>query len=54
MYRVELKKSAIKDLKALPKNAVSRIAAKIDSLATEPYPSGSIKLKGVSEPLWRI
>lgn len=54
MYRVELKRSAVKDLKRLPKNVVIRISAKIDELAIEPYPSGSVKLKGVSDPLWRI
>ena len=53
MYQINIRRAALKELQALPGNAVSRISAAIDALATEPRPNGCKKLQG-SESLWRI
>lgn len=45
-YTVELKPSAAKALEALPKPDQRRIAARIDTLATDPRPVGVKKLEG--------
>ena len=52
-YRVEFLKTAQKELIKLPKEAQQRIAIKIDSLAAEPYPPDTKKLKN-SDGLLRI
>jgi mRNA interferase RelE/StbE len=52
VYRIELTRSADKELKSLPAKTVGRISSKIDQLAINPRPEGSKKLKG--EDLWRI
>lgn len=44
-YRVEFLKTAQKELLKLSKEAQQRIAIKIDSLAAEPYPPDTKKLK---------
>jgi mRNA interferase RelE/StbE len=43
-YRLLIKPSAAKELEALPKKDRSRIAAKIQRLAADPWPPGSEKL----------
>ncbi|MEC4986784.1 MAG: type II toxin-antitoxin system RelE/ParE family toxin [Oscillatoria sp. PMC 1068.18] len=45
MYTIELSKKAQKQLKALSRENQTRISAKIDSLSTEPRPSGVKALK---------
>jgi mRNA interferase RelE/StbE len=52
-YKITLTKAAAKDLKALPKKTLRSIDQIIVSLATEPRPAGSKKLKGM-EDLYRI
>jgi len=52
-YRVLLKPSVRKDLRPLPKRAVRRLVARIEALAAEPFPAGSVKLAG-AEALYRI
>ena len=52
-YTVELKPSAAKALEALPRPDQRRIAARIDTLATDPRPVGVKKLGG-AENLYRI
>ena len=46
MYRIEWKSSALKELKRLDKAAIPRIIGCVQSLATDPRPSGVRKLKG--------
>ncbi len=45
-YKIEFKKSAIKELNTTPKNDLKRILAKIKSLSENPRPKGCIKLSG--------
>lgn len=52
-YSVTFARSARKELESLPPAIVRRIFPKIESLATNPRPSGCKKLKG-STDLWRI
>lgn len=52
-YSVTFLRAARKELEALPAKLINRIFPKIESLATNPRPSGCRKLKGSSD-LWRI
>jgi mRNA interferase RelE/StbE len=45
-YAVDLKPAAIRDLRKLPKDVRRRIALRIDTLATDPTPSGAEALEG--------
>jgi len=45
-YRITIKKSAAKELEALPKKDLRRIIKRIRALADEPRPHGSQKLSG--------
>jgi mRNA interferase RelE/StbE len=45
-YKIEIKKSAVKELKALPNTTLKRMIDKINSLAINPRPSGCKKLSG--------
>jgi mRNA interferase RelE/StbE len=45
-YRIELKKSAAKEIERLPSVVLKRIIEKIESLATNPRPQGCKKLSG--------
>ena len=45
-YRIEIKKSAIKELETIPSRDLGRIMEKIESLADDPRPEGSKKLSG--------
>ena len=51
-YRLLIKRSAAKELEALPTTYRRRIAAKIQLLATDPRPPGGEKLSG--EEKYRI
>lgn len=53
IYKVEILRSALKQLKKLPSELQERIQTKIDDLATEPRPNGVKKLKG-KENAYRI
>ncbi len=53
-YEVEISESAEKFLKKIPKKDRLRIIEKIDALESDPLPSGSIKLQGCKEALYRI
>jgi len=44
--KVEVKKSALKDLEKLDKHYISKIFQKIESLSENPRPVQSLKLKG--------
>ncbi len=52
-YKVEWKRSAVKELKQLPKESVERILKAVEQLPVDPYPSGVRKLVG-SEHTYRI
>jgi mRNA interferase RelE/StbE len=45
-YKIEIKRSAAKELKSLPKKDILNIINKIESLAENPRPIGSVKLTG--------
>lgn len=45
-YRLEIKKSVLKDLRPIPKHDVKRILERIDALRENPRPRGSEKLTG--------
>ncbi len=54
MYTITIKKSAAKELEALPKKKVVAITAAILQLVANPRPQGCKKLKGSHLPVWRI
>jgi mRNA interferase RelE/StbE len=43
-YRVEVKRSAARELSGIPKNDLRLVVARIQSLADNPRPPGSMKL----------
>ncbi len=47
-YNIEWKNSALKELDALPNREIARILSTIETLVTNPYPDGSIKLAGAN------
>jgi mRNA interferase RelE/StbE len=49
MYRMELKPSAERDMRSLPRSVQKRVARKIDALASDPYPRGSTKLEATGD-----
>jgi mRNA interferase RelE/StbE len=53
IYTIEYKKSVEKDLRKLPSAQLKGIVAKIRSLAINPHPEGSVKLRG-SPDLFRV
>lgn len=52
-YRIEYKKSVEKELRKLPTRQLKHIVSKIQALAANPRPEGSVKLRG-SIDLYRI
>ena len=53
-YRVVLERQAEKELRSLPSQALRRIDKRLITLSKEPYPRGSLKLKGKESQGWRI
>ena len=51
-YQIEWKASALKELKRLDRKIIPRIISSIESLATNPFPTGVRKLQG-SEKTYR-
>jgi mRNA interferase RelE/StbE len=51
-YKIEIKKSAVKELNNLPVNELKKIVQKIQNLADNPRPPGCKKLSG--EEKYRI
>ena len=51
-YKIEFKLSAVKEIRKLPKRDLQRILEKIESLKSNPYPEGHVKL--TSYDLYRI
>ena len=52
-YKVAWKRSAVKELRGLPRDAVERILQAVGQLSENPYPVGARKLTG-SEHTYRI
>lgn len=52
-YRLEWRASTKKDLRALPPKDVKRLVAAVETLAENPFPTGSLKLSG-SEHAFRL
>ena len=48
-YRLEVKRSASKEIAALPKADCQRVVAKIQLLASDPRPHGCEKLSGAEK-----
>ena len=53
-YRVELRPSALRDLKKLPPGVRERISERIDALGDNPRGPGTKSLKGNLKGLWRL
>ncbi|MDP1727712.1 MAG: type II toxin-antitoxin system RelE/ParE family toxin [Bacteroidota bacterium] len=54
IYRVVIRKQALKELEELPLKTNKQISKSIDSLSINPRPAGCKKLKGDNEEMWRI
>ena len=52
-YRIEWKRSAVKELKQIDKPIIPRIIEAVEQLAANPYPVGSKKIRG-AEHTFRI
>lgn len=52
-YKLEWKRSAVKELKHLPSNLMTRVLRAVEHLADDPFPHGVKKLAG-SEHSYRI
>ncbi|UCD52008.1 MAG: type II toxin-antitoxin system RelE/ParE family toxin [Phycisphaerales bacterium] len=52
-YRIEIDRQALKALAALPKKVQRQVAARIDALAEDPFPSDAQQIKG-QDDIWRI
>jgi len=48
-YRIEIKRSASKEISDLPKADCQRVVARIQALATNPRPHGCEKLSGAEK-----
>ena len=53
MHELRIGRSAAKELESVPDKVIDRVAAKIDSLSTQPRPAGCKKLRGADD-LWRV
>jgi mRNA interferase RelE/StbE len=52
-YKIEWKRSAVKELEKLPRQAVARVIEAVRNLASNPSPDGTRKIVG-SEQTYRI
>ncbi len=53
-YKVFYSKTALKEIKLLPKQYAKKIYEKSEMLAENPRPTGCKKLVGNKEEIWRI
>jgi len=53
MYRVNVARSAAKEIEALPADVIARVFSRIEQLAVSQRPRGSKKLRGGGS-LWRL
>ena len=51
-YKIEFKRSAVKEIKKIPSAELKRILSKVDSLAENPRPIDSVKLS--SQEKYRV
>jgi len=54
IYRVVIRKQALKELEELTVKTNQQITKSIDTLSVNPRPIGCKKLKGEKEEMWRI
>ena len=52
-FQIEWKKSALRELKQLDRKIIPRVISVVESLSTDPFPSGARKLQG-SDNTYRI
>jgi mRNA interferase RelE/StbE len=52
-YTIQFKPLALRQLEKLPREAQKRLAAKIETLRDDPFPSGCRKMEGVADA-WRV
>jgi mRNA interferase RelE/StbE len=52
-YKLVWKPSARKELRKLPREAITRVVELVESLAVNPHPPGSLKLSG-TEHAYRV
>jgi mRNA interferase RelE/StbE len=52
-YSIRWKKSAQKELRALPRSIIPEVLLAVESLAANPHPHGCRKLQG-AQRMWRI
>ena len=52
-YTIEFKQSAERDVRRIPPASVGNMLAKIEALAENPFPRGSVKLSG-AEATYRL
>lgn len=45
-YRIEWKRSALKELKRLPADVIARVVRAVGELSANPFPPGVVKLAG--------
>ena len=45
-YKIEWKRSALKELEKLPSPMISKVVSAVDNLSSNPYPEGVRKLVG--------
>jgi mRNA interferase RelE/StbE len=53
LFAIEWKRSAVKELKRLPKDVVARLLEAVEDLRSDPFPDGVRKLTG-AEHTYRI
>jgi len=53
-YKLQIKKSAEKELRKIPKKELIKIINKIQHLSEDPYPEGSIKLSNQEKYRLRV
>jgi mRNA interferase RelE/StbE len=53
IYKIEWKRSAVKELEKLPRPMISKIVSAVDNLSANPFPQGVRKLVG-TEGTYRI
>ena len=54
MYRLEIKRSVVKEIKRLPSRIQQQVQAAIHGLVIDPRPDGCKKLKGANQYAIRI
>ena len=52
-YKVRLARSASREIERLPKAMLKRVFHRLESLAEEPFPRGTRKIRG-AKGLWRL